>query len=177
MLWRQIGTSWKLNILVVIFSLVISKIGLEKNSKVEYSKVPNHPPGRSPSKRYEFIHYAQYSHRAIVGQVVRRIRWEKLCVAWAKLNTDGPCLGNPRICGGVVQDELGGWLGGFLSKIGITTSFLAKLWAWALVLVVLKSHIAIFSTTIYKNGTPLVEPKWKFLASQQQCTAKDGCSL
>lgn len=51
------------------------------------------------------------------------------CKGWAKLNTDGSCLGNPGICGGVVQDELGGWLGGFSSKIGITTSFLAKLWA------------------------------------------------
>ena len=50
-------------------------------------------------------------------------------MGWAKLNTDGSCLGNPGICGGVVQDELGGWLGGFSSKIGITTSFLAKLWA------------------------------------------------
>ena len=50
-------------------------------------------------------------------------------MAWAKLNTDGSCLGNPRICGGVMQDELGGWLGGFSSKIGITTSFLAMLWA------------------------------------------------
>ena len=68
------------------------------------------------------------SHRAAVGQVVRRIRWEELCMGWAKLNTDGSCLGNPGICGGVVQDELGGWLGGFSSKIGITTSFLAKLW-------------------------------------------------
>ena len=50
-------------------------------------------------------------------------------MGWAKLNTEGSCLGNPGICGGVVQDELGGWLGGFSSKIGITTSFLAKLWA------------------------------------------------
>ena len=50
-------------------------------------------------------------------------------MAWAKLKTNGSCLGNPGICGRVVQDELGGWLGGFSSKIGITTSFLAKLWA------------------------------------------------
>ena len=47
-------------------------------------------------------------------------------MGWAKLNTDGSCLGNPGICGGVVQDELGGWLGGFSCKIGITTRFLAE---------------------------------------------------
>ena len=160
MLWRQIGTSWKLTILVVIFSLVISKIGLEKTAKWNIVRFLIILPRWSPSKRYEFIHCARYFHRA-----------------WAKLKTNGSCLGNPGICGHVVQDELGGWLGGFSSKIGITTSFLAKLWAWALVLVVLKSHIAIFSTTIYKNWTPLMEPKPKFLAFQQQCTAKDGCAL
>ena len=60
--------------------------------------------GKILQREMEFIHCAQ-SHRAAVGQVVRRIRWEELCMGWAKLNTDGSCLGSPGICGGVVQDE------------------------------------------------------------------------
>ena len=42
---------------------------------------------------------------------------------------------------------------------------------------VLKSHIAIFSTTNCKIRAPLVESKPKIMASQLQCTAIFGCVL
>ena len=41
----------------------------------------------------------------------------------------------------------------------------------------LKSHIAIFSTTNYKTWAVLVEPKPKILASQLQCIVKDDYAL
>ena len=47
----------------------------------------------------------------------------------------------------------------------------------ALVLVVLKSYITIFSTTKYQNVATLVELKPYFLALQLQCRATFGCAL
>ena len=46
----------------------------------------------------------------------------------------------------------------------------------ALVLVVLKNHIAIFSTTNIKKHVAMVEGKPKNLVVELQCTAKDGCA-
>lgn len=62
----------------------------------------------------------------------KHIRWERPIQGWMKLNTDGSSLGNPRIArdGGVVRDEHGNWIVGFLRKIGRTTSYLAELWVF-----------------------------------------------
>ena len=46
-----------------------------------------------------------------------------------------------------------------------------------LLLVVLKSHIAIFSTIYYKNRVALVESKPKNLDTQLQCTVTFSCTL
>jgi len=47
----------------------------------------------------------------------------------------------------------------------------------ALVLVVLKSYIAIFSTNKYKFIAISVGPKLNNLVPQQQYTVKSGCAL
>ena len=61
---KTIGTSWKLTILIVIFSLVISKIGLEKTAKCNIVRFLIIPPGRSPS-------YLQFgsSHNQVVLKI------------------------------------------------------------------------------------------------------------
>ena len=51
------------------------------------------------------------------------------------------------------------------------------MWLRALVLMVLKSHIAIFSTTNTKKHAIMMERKPKKLAFELYCTAKDGCAL
>lgn len=63
--------------------------------------------------------------------IVRPIRWSKPVAGWLKLNTDGSSLGNPGLArgGGLIRNEEGGWVVRFARKIGITTSFLAELWA------------------------------------------------
>ena len=59
------------------------------------------------------------------------IRWERPNRGWHKLNTDGSSLGNPGLAsgGGILRNEVGGWIRAFIRKIGITTSFVAELWA------------------------------------------------
>ena len=60
-----------------------------------------------------------------------RIRWEKPSPGWVRLNIDGSALGNPGRagCGGIIRNDRGDWLGGFSRCIGVTTSFIAELWA------------------------------------------------
>ena len=50
---------------------------------------------------------------------------------WVKLNTDGSSLGNPGLAGGggVIRDIEGAWIMGFVRNIGITSRYIAELWA------------------------------------------------
>lgn len=60
-----------------------------------------------------------------------QIRWENPLKGWLKLNTNGSSLGNPRIArgGGIVYNNDGAWVLGFSRHIGITSNFMAELWA------------------------------------------------
>ncbi|KAK9998309.1 hypothetical protein SO802_017912 [Lithocarpus litseifolius] len=62
---------------------------------------------------------------------ITRIRWEKPSTGWVRLNIDGSALGNlgRASCGGIIWNDSGDWLGGFSRSIGVTTSFIAELWA------------------------------------------------
>ena len=57
--------------------------------------------------------------------------WEKPTEGWRKLNTDGFSLGNIGRAGGggLIRDEEGNWILGFSRQIGVTSSFIAELWA------------------------------------------------
>lgn len=63
--------------------------------------------------------------------IAKQIRWEKPGRGWVKLNTDGSSLGNPGLAGGggLIRDEEGAWVVGFARNIGISSSFIAELWA------------------------------------------------
>jgi len=47
-----------------------------------------------------------------------------------KLNTDGSVRGNPGMAaaGGLLRDEQGRWLSGFMVNIGQSTNTVAELW-------------------------------------------------
>ncbi|KAF7844986.1 putative ribonuclease H-like domain-containing protein [Senna tora] len=49
----------------------------------------------------------------------------------AKLNSDGTCSGNPGpfAVGGIIRDQNGNWIKGFLGFIGHGTALKAELWA------------------------------------------------
>ncbi|XP_023908996.1 uncharacterized protein LOC112020670 [Quercus suber] len=59
------------------------------------------------------------------------VGWEKPPVGWAKLNSNGFALGNPRHVGrgSVIKDHNGKWLKGYTRSLGSTNSCMAKLWA------------------------------------------------
>ena len=63
--------------------------------------------------------------------LVKQIQWKRPSHGWVKLNTYGSSLGNPGPAGGggVIRDEEGAWIVGFARNIGITSCYLAELWA------------------------------------------------
>ena len=52
-------------------------------------------------------------------------------MGWLKLNTDGSAVGNPRIAGGggLIHNENGDWVMGFVGSLDITFGVMAELWA------------------------------------------------
>ena len=82
------------------------------------------------------IHAAEFFHCVInpklsSSRYIVQVRWEKPQRGWVRLNTDGSALGNlgRAGCGSIIPNEHGDWLGGFSRNIGVTTSFIAELWA------------------------------------------------
>lgn len=82
------------------------------------------------------IHAAEFFHCVInpklsSSRYIVQVRWEKPQRGWVRLNTDGSALGNlgRAGCGSIIRNEHGDWLGGFSRNIGVTTSFIAELWA------------------------------------------------
>ena len=77
----------------------------------------------------EFLCYVA-SPRSPARNVIIGIRWEKPLAGWKKLNTDGSCVGRTGKagCGGIIRDENGDWVAGFVRHIGLTNSFVAELW-------------------------------------------------
>ena len=136
-------------------------IWLEKNCKVDRSKVSNQPPWRILFPFVIWLLWKEMNnvvfkgqnfrpgfHNEVVFQALKflhcvlnpkisgsrrmiRIRWEKPSPGWVHLNIDGSALGNPSkaSCSGIIRNDREDWLGGFSRCIGVTTSFIAKLWA------------------------------------------------
>ena len=60
-----------------------------------------------------------------------QVKWTKPPIGWVKLNTDGTMYGNPVKVGGggVFRSSSGDWIGGFVRRMGSTSSTVAELWA------------------------------------------------
>lgn len=60
-----------------------------------------------------------------------RVRWCSLPLNWCKVNSNGFALGNPRRAGGggLIHNNKGEWIQGYVRAIGCTTSVVAELWA------------------------------------------------
>ena len=64
-------------------------------------------------------------------RMIRQIKWEKLDTRWVKLNMDRSSSDPMNMAGGggLIRDDQGNWIAGFLRNIGKTNSFTAKIWA------------------------------------------------
>ena len=60
-----------------------------------------------------------------------QVKWKLPSPGWFKLNTDGLALGCPGPAGGggLISDDHGKWVKGFLRRIGKVSSLEAELWA------------------------------------------------
>ncbi|KAK9999219.1 hypothetical protein SO802_018822 [Lithocarpus litseifolius] len=79
--------------------------------------------------------YGEAGRQGIPGRAVTRearsVRWLRPSPGWVRLNTDGSSLGNPGKAGGggLIRDENGSWIKGFIRNIGFSSSMEAELWA------------------------------------------------
>ena len=114
-----------------LFLFAIWLIWKHRNHTVFRNSGPNPNLAKEITLRsFEYFFCAAPDKRS-VDRVTRPIQWSKLVAGWMKLNTDGSSLGNPGLAGGggLIRNEEGTWVVGFARKIGITSSFLAELWA------------------------------------------------
>lgn len=85
----------------------------------------------------DILSYAKTIIDAKGGQVlsckqknIRDIKWMFPPDGWCKLNTDGSSKGNPGIggCRGLLRDDSGSWIVGFVINLGRCTSYIAEMW-------------------------------------------------
>ncbi|EOX97295.1 Uncharacterized protein TCM_006364 [Theobroma cacao] len=75
---------------------------------------------------FDFLNKAQ---EKLKNEVL--ISWNKPSPTFVKLNVDGSPKGQPgeAVAGGIIPDDTGEWIVGFIHKIGTTFSPNAELWA------------------------------------------------
>lgn len=92
-----------------VFLFAIWLVWKSRNQFLFKNKNPN------PSIVKEILDRAfEFTHCACIAlakkrMIIKRIRWEKPCSGWIKLNTDGSSLANPGMAGGgdLIRDENG----------------------------------------------------------------------
>ena len=69
--------------------------------------------------------------RSVYEKHLIQVRWKLPSLGWFKLNTDGSAMGYPGPAGGdgLICDDHGRWVKGFLRRIGKVSSLEAELWA------------------------------------------------
>ena len=112
-----------------MFYFVVWCIWKCRNSFVFNRNSPNPNLYREISNQAAKFMFCVISRRNLVRKVSKRIRWEKPPIGWKKLNTDGSVIGcMERVgCEGVVRDEHGNWVAGFIRHVGATNSFAVEL--------------------------------------------------
>ncbi|CAL1412749.1 unnamed protein product [Linum trigynum] len=63
-------------------------------------------------------------------RVEKEVGWKPPTEGWIMLNTDGASNGNPGPAGagGVLRDQMGHWVAGFVANLGTATAILSELW-------------------------------------------------
>ncbi|KAL0005366.1 hypothetical protein SO802_012927 [Lithocarpus litseifolius] len=115
----------------VLFSFVVWNLWVHRNN-VAFKGVRLNQNLWSHIKHAatEFLFCAGKTGRAVTREA-RSVRWLRPSPGWVRLNTDGSSLGNPGKAGGggLIRDENGSWIKGFIRNIGFSSSMEAELWA------------------------------------------------
>ncbi|XP_061342609.1 uncharacterized protein LOC133288807 [Gastrolobium bilobum] len=71
------------------------------------------------------------SREAIAAPPPQQTRWCALAMGWWKLNVDAAVktASSSAACGGLIRNNSGNWISGFMYKIGICSPMIAELWA------------------------------------------------
>ncbi|CAL1373186.1 unnamed protein product [Linum trigynum] len=123
-------------------------------------------------------------HGSKPERVEKQIQWSFPRNGWVKLNVDGASVGNPGLAGagGIIRDEHGKWVRGFVAKVSEASATLAELWAvyyglqlarkagCACVLIESDSQMAI---ALIKSRHDPVHPYAALLASIRRSLAQD----
>src|SRR5689334_1263909 len=60
--------------------------------------------------------------------VIRNIAWEMPKAGWIKINSDGSMVDDKAASGGVLRDDKGAWLHGYVRNLGSCSVVMAELW-------------------------------------------------
>ena len=115
--------------LVFLFSLWL--LWKDRNLCVFKHKNPNPNLNKAIIDRATEFFFCAYNGLVTKRMIMKNIRWEKPRAGWLTLNTDDSAasISSPAGGGGLVRDENGDWVKGFVRRIGSTSSYLAELWA------------------------------------------------
>ena len=82
------------------------------------------------SKATEFV-FLGLENKHHTHQTIIRVKWIALLMNWYKVNSNGSSLGNPGLAGkgGLIRNDRGEWIRGYVRAIGSTTSATVELWA------------------------------------------------
>lgn len=104
-----------------------------------WRKKENHDENYTrPSNQVEMIekNFQEYISATKLNDIVRvqareirHIKWKPPKQGWVKLNTNDACLKDDRAgCGGLIRNNEGGFLGGFVKNLGVCSVIMAELW-------------------------------------------------
>ena len=82
------------------------------------------------SKATEFV-FLGLENKHHTHQTIIRVKWIALLMNWYKVNSNGSSLGNLGLAGkgGLIRNDRGEWIRGYVRAIGSTTSATVELWA------------------------------------------------
>ena len=114
----------------IIFSFGIWTLWLHRNGVLfRNERAQKNLEPEVLGKAVEFAYMRVNGNQACNRRNIQ-VRWLKPPLSWYKLNSDGSSLGNPGRAsgGGLIRNDKGEWIKGYVRNIGHTSSAAAELW-------------------------------------------------
>ncbi|KAK9988382.1 hypothetical protein SO802_028621 [Lithocarpus litseifolius] len=115
----------------VVFSLGIWSLWLCWNGVTFKDERPNRNVREENISKATKFAYVGVNGKTNQSQQRICVCWSKPLLNWCKVNSDGSALGNlGRVGGGgLIRNDKGEWIRGYVRAIGCTMSMAAELWA------------------------------------------------